>query len=98
MEKDFNGWHRLKIALDSVKQPPTFQEREIWWCSIGINVGYEMYGKGHIFTRPVLVLRKYSRFTFLGVPLSSRMKDSPYYHPINFRGRDVSAVFDQVRI
>src|SRR6266496_835431 len=95
--KDFQGWHEVKQKLDARRPTPTFHEREIWWCSMGVNIGFEVYGKGHIFSRPVLIVRKFSPSTFLGVPLSTRIKDSEYYHSITFKGKTTSAVFDQVR-
>lgn len=48
MEKDFQGWHQVKEKLDLLKNPPTFQEREIWWCSIGMNIGYECLARMRI--------------------------------------------------
>lgn len=95
MEKDFDGWHRLKKALDAKALPPLFHEREIWWCSVGINVGFEVFGKDDAFTRPVLILRKYNRFTFFGLPMTSQRKAIPAHYPINFKGRQGSVLLDQ---
>jgi hypothetical protein len=39
MQKDFPGWHRQKEQLHAQHHTPTFQEREIWWCSVGVNIG-----------------------------------------------------------
>ena len=47
MQKDFPGWHRQKEQLHAQHHTPTFQEREIWWCSVGVNIGHEMDGKHH---------------------------------------------------
>ncbi len=63
--KDFDGWIDLKKLLSS-KNPPTFQEREIWWCSIGINVGFEIDGKNDKYLRPVLIFRKFNKNIFFG--------------------------------
>ncbi len=97
MTKNFDDWHILKQALDRHKTPPLFKEREIWWCSIGVNIGYEIFGKDEQFTRPVLVLRKYSKFTFFGLPLTSSKKDFPSYFPLDFHGKDGSILLDQGR-
>ena len=42
-EKDFEGWHTVKQNLDSRQagSVPGIKEQEIWWCSIGVNVGNE---------------------------------------------------------
>jgi mRNA interferase MazF len=59
MQKDFPGWHRHKEQLHAQHQTPTFQEREIWWCSVGVNIGHEMDGKNQFYNRPVLIVRKF---------------------------------------
>ena len=68
MEKDFAHWHPLKKQLHERQDVPSFEEREIWWCSIGANIAYEQDGKHAAYHRPVLVVRKFSRHLFLGVP------------------------------
>lgn len=99
MDKDFEGWNKVKQQIDASHKPPLFQEREIWWCSVGVNVGYEIFGKGNIYARPVLIVRKYSPYSFLGVPLTSRQhQESRYYHPITFHDIDGTALLGQFRI
>lgn len=95
MEKDFDSWNKVKQDLDEWSKPPFFNEREIWWCSIGVNVGFEIYGKGETFARPVLIVRKYSRHTFFGLPFTSRRKDHPMHYPIDFNNRKGSLLLDQ---
>ncbi|MYE38514.1 MAG: type II toxin-antitoxin system PemK/MazF family toxin [Candidatus Spechtbacteria bacterium SB0662_bin_43] len=75
---DFSVWHRQKKTLQS-RRSVIFKEREIWWCSVGINVGYEVDGKGQDFARPVLVLKKVSNENFIGLPITSVKKDLPGY-------------------
>ena len=66
---------------------------------MGINIGNELDGKNEFFNRPVLVLRKFNRFIFYGIPLSSKIKeDNPYYVPIHVKGRTVSAIISQMRL
>jgi mRNA interferase MazF len=38
-----------------------YHEREIWWCSLGKNIGNEQDGKNNNFERPVLVLKKWNK-------------------------------------
>jgi len=40
MKKDFQNWHKIKADIDQFRLSPFFREREIWWCSLGANVGY----------------------------------------------------------
>ncbi|MFA7308472.1 MAG: hypothetical protein WC045_00185 [Patescibacteria group bacterium] len=69
-QEEFSKWNNLKIPIAERKKFPQFSEREIWWCSIGKNVGHECDGKNELFERPVLVLKKFNRDTFLGMPIT----------------------------
>ena len=61
MNKDFEAWSKLKITLDCEHNAPVFNEREVWWCCIGVNIGDESNGKNRLHNRPVLVLRKFNK-------------------------------------
>lgn len=74
MKKEFWKWHRLKERLNDAESQVEFHEREIWYCSIGINVGYEQDGRHEHFERPVLILKKFTSRIFWGVPLTTRDK------------------------
>jgi mRNA interferase MazF len=75
MLKEFDNWNEQKKCLHKIEQLPMFSEREVWWCSLGVNVGDEQDGKGENFTRPVLVLKKFNRNLFVGVPMSTKIKE-----------------------
>lgn len=98
MEKDFDGWHRLKEELDLLHRPPTFQQREIWWCSIGVNIGHEANGKSRLCNRPVLIVRKFNAHIFLGGPLTTQIKANAYYLPIHFKGQQQCVTLSQLRL
>src|SRR4029078_5894888 len=98
MEKDFTDWHHLKAQLHAEHSAPTFQQREVWWCSIGVNIGHEMDGKNSDFNRPVLIVRKFNAHIFLGVPLTTQIKANPYYHRIHFKGREQCVMLSQLRL
>ncbi len=53
MKKDFEEWHNQKARIHESKKRPGFHEREIWWCALGVNVGFEQDGGGKDFLRPV---------------------------------------------
>jgi mRNA interferase MazF len=98
MTVDFDRWNFIKQNVDAERKLPTFNEREIWWCSIGMNIGFEIYGKGEKFWRPVLILDKHNRHTFLGLPLGSTLRPgNRYYVELNFRGRVGSVMLSQAR-
>ena len=75
-----------------------FKERDIWWASIGINIGFEEDGKHEKFIRPVLVLKKFNRELFLGIPMSTKLKDNRYYIPVTVKGKTVSVLISQIRV
>lgn len=97
--KDFDGWNIKKKTINfNEHNPPMFKERDVWWLSVGINVGFEEDGKHENFVRPVLVLKKFNRMLFLGVPLSRQLKDNPYYLPITLQDKTVSVLISQLRV
>lgn len=87
--KDFDGWIIKKKEYHYRKtKPPMFKERDIWWASIGVNVGFEEDGKHEKFIRPVLVIKKFNRELFLGIPMSTKIKDNRYYVQVTVKNRD----------
>lgn len=85
MEKEFDNWNVIKKQLQKVVKAPDFffHEREKWWCSLGVNIGYEQDGKNENFERPVLILRKFNRDIALVVPLTSAVKENEFHHKLN---------------
>ncbi len=58
-------------------------QREIWYCHLGANIGYEEDWKWCEYRRPVLVLKKVG-ILYRVVPLTSKPKDNnKFYHIIN---------------
>ena len=82
MLKTYKEWHKLKFWIN-VKHPRPnhFKAGEVWWCTIGENIGYEVDGKNEEYVRLVLIIKKYSDNMFFGVPLTSKQKEpKPYYY------------------
>jgi mRNA interferase MazF len=75
----FVAWTKLKIRihLSSVIFYP--RKRQIWWVSLGQNVGVEINGKNDNFERPVLVLKRYNDEACLVVPITSKIKTGSQY-------------------
>jgi mRNA interferase MazF len=96
--KDFENWNILKKKIDKNKNNcPDFSEGQVWWIYAGINIGYEIDGKGNLFLRPVLIIRRYNSFMFLGVYLSTKIKDVWYHQPISVRNKISAAVISQLK-
>lgn len=98
--KDFDGWNGLKKSIDSLEIIPRhYHEREIWTCSIGINVRDEYDGKGSRYQRPVLVLKGFSATTCLIVPITSSIRRHRFRINIGIvNGVNASVVVSQIRV
>lgn len=96
MIKDFNAWHQVKTEIQH-RNPPSFKERDIWWCHLGLNLGTESDGKHQDYLRPVIILKKFNRKSFIGTPLTSQLKERPHYFRFSFRGRMQMAMLPQIR-
>ena len=97
--KDFDGWNEMKKGLHAGEVGPHYKTREIWWCSIGTNIGHEQDGTGDNYDRPIVVLRGFNRRIFLAVVLIGKRKTGYYYYPVGkVNDRQASAVLSQVRL
>lgn len=75
----------------------TIKEGEVWWCGVGENVGVEINGKDSYFARPVVILKKLSRYNFIGIPLTSQLHSGTWYVTFMFNERTQVAIVAQVR-
>lgn len=79
MMKKFNEWNEVKKQVDTRSNIIQFKEREVYWASIGENVGFEQNGKGADFSRPVLIIKKLNNHLFFGVPLSTQSRAGSFF-------------------
>lgn len=98
-EKDFDKWNKNKKDTHKNKNRPYFHEREVWWCAVGHNVGFEQDGVGEKFLRPVLVLKKFNSQVFWGILLTKTEKDNKYYFHFYINSDEKSvAILSQLRL
>jgi mRNA-degrading endonuclease toxin of MazEF toxin-antitoxin module len=99
-KKDFEGWNTLKQNLDNRQNTsvPTIKEREIWWCSIGVNIGDEEDGYNELYNRPVLIVRKFNDRIFWGVAITTKTKADPHYFPIDLKGSKRCVMLSHLRL
>ncbi len=95
-------WHLKKKSVAQNKKTIFIKEREILFVNMGQNIGVEQDGKGDEFLRPVIVYKKFNNSMFLGIPLTSTLKDSIYYYNFEFKSktdgfRKSSAILSQVK-
>jgi mRNA interferase MazF len=99
MQKDFTNWHNLKSKIHTENNRAFFHEREVWWCSLGFNVGFEMDGKGTNFARPVLIIKVFNKEIFICLPLTTKDKQGKYYLDINLSdGVKRKVILSQIRL
>jgi mRNA interferase MazF len=97
--KDFDKWNKEKKQVNN-KIPGYdffFHAREIWWCSVGVNVGVETDGKNNNFERPVLILKKFNKEHFWGIPLTTNEKEGDFYQKIKHNKGTSWAILSQIR-
>ena len=98
MNKDFNSWNERKKSIHEKIFRAFVHEREIWWCSLGINVGNEEDGKNESFERPVLVLKKFNKDTVLIIPLTTKVKENKYHFPFTHENIKFAVILSQIRL
>ena len=99
MAKDFDGWNRTKKELHNTGKNKLYHEREIWWCTLGVNVGFEQDGSGEEFRRPVVVVKGLSRQTCFVVPLTAAKQKHVLRPSIGLvDGKEARALLSQCRV
>lgn len=97
--KDFDRWNNVKKRIDQriVDESVFYHEREIWWCSLGLNIGIESNGKNELFERPVLILKVFNKDMIWCLSVGSTLKESPYYHKVSIDELDRSVMVTQFK-
>ena len=85
MEEKFDEWNEVKKRTAKKQFKVTIKPREIFWVKIGQNVGSEEFGKNKDFTRPILIIRRLTSDLFVGVPLTSTIKNNDYFHSFTYK-------------
>ena len=97
----FVSWTKLKVRIhlnDIKKQELYFYERQVWWASLGQNIGSEQNGKNTNFERPVLVFKKFNEDTFWAIPASTKIKTGKYYELFHLDDKEFSLNLSQLRL
>lgn len=96
----FDEWNEVKKHIEKEKNK-IVKKQKIYWIKIGKNIGSEIFGKGRVFARPVLVINVFYNGLFLGVPLSSKTKNKSgklYYKFKDEKGNSQVALLGQMKI
>ena len=98
MEKDFDNWNKRKKEIN-IGEPNFYKKREIRWCFLGINIGFEQDGTNIEYCRPVLIIRGFSRNVCLIVPLTTSKKKNIYHFSIGIiEGKEAFVILSQIRL
>ncbi len=97
MDDIFLHWHNLKSNINKSDKKVFFNEREIWGCHLGQNIGHEQNGKNEYFTRPVLIVKKFNNGKCWILPLSSKVREGAYYKNAIVNSKQNSILLDQLK-
>ena len=98
MSKDFDAWNGRKKNIND-GNTNFYHERDIRWCSLGINIGFEQDGTNEEFSRPVLIVRGFSRQVCLILPLTTSKKKNKFHFSIGkVEDREAFVILSQIRL
>lgn len=97
MQKDFDNWNNLKKIFEKEEREIFAHPREIWWCSLGLNLGAEIDGKNDSFERPVLIINVYNKETMLVLPITSKEKNDKFHYKIFVKIKNINTGKDEER-
>jgi mRNA interferase MazF len=96
--KDFASWLGLKSSLhETAHKPPHVSEGDIWWASVGENVGSEINGKSKLFSRPVIILKKLSHGFYFVLPTTTQERKGTWFVAFRQNARPMVACLHQAR-
>ena len=102
MEENFDKWNQVKKNVQEDEKTRLFKQRDIFFITMGQNIGFEQNGKGENFVRPIVILKKITNQMFIGIPLSSQLKDGDWFFKFEFNIKDkISlniAILPQIRM
>lgn len=98
-EQDFDKWNEKKKKIHNRADAPFFHEREIWWCALGINIGFEQNGHGDEYLRPAIILKGMSKQTCFIVPLTASFSKHHLRPSVGvIDGKEARALLSQMRL
>ncbi|MEK7501790.1 MAG: type II toxin-antitoxin system PemK/MazF family toxin [Patescibacteria group bacterium] len=88
---------KARIQISTTTMPQFPQRKQIWWASIGQNIGVEANGKNNRFERPVLVICVFNADSLLIAPLTSRVGTHKFLIRFDYLGQGKSINIFQLR-
>ena len=96
--KRFLEWIGLNEKLHkATHRPPLVSEREIWWSSVGENIGSEIDGKSSLFSRPVIIYKKLAHGFYFVIPTTTKLRSGTWYIKFRQNDKEMTACLHQAR-
>lgn len=97
--KQFFEWITIKEKLHNVSaNPPLVSERDIWWVSVGENIGSEINGKNKLFSRPAIIFKKLSHGLYFVIPTTTQIKEGSWFVQFKHQDKEMIACLHQARV
>lgn len=96
--EEYDSWNGIKKSLVNVNEKLLFNEGEIWWCSLGLNIGTETRGSGKMFRRPVIIIKKLSADACIILPVTTQESLGTWFFPLEFPTGRQWAMLHQIRM
>ncbi|MFW0837820.1 MAG: type II toxin-antitoxin system PemK/MazF family toxin [Candidatus Komeilibacteria bacterium] len=95
----FIEWTKLKVRIHIAENRCLYyREKEIWWTSLGMNIGYEQDGKNAKFERPVIIIKKFNKEIFWAIPTTTKPRDGSYYYNFTFKDQSQTIILPPLRL
>ena len=97
-DENFDEWNEEKQQIDrKTSRPPFVSVGDIWWISIGKNVGAEINGKNRRYSRPAVILKKLKHDFYLVAPTTSQIKHGSWCVSVRQGDATMSVCLHQIR-
>jgi len=93
----YDNWNKLKKNISIKDKNINFNIRDIWFINMGKNIGFEQNGKGDKFLRPVLIIKKFTKNLFFGIPLTSTLRDGNYFDKVKLHNKSSGLLLLQAK-
>ena len=84
MTDNYDKWNDVKKITNNEKLQVGFKQRDIFNVRVGQNIGFEQNGKGKEFVRPVLIYKGLNKNMFIGIPLTTTVREGSFFYEFNF--------------
>lgn len=96
-KKAFDKWAKVAREIETRGRRDSIKVGAVYWCSLGVNVGSIVDGKGENFTRPALVISASEGGQALIIPVTSHYKAGPNTQQVIICGKYEWLLFAQAR-